>query len=170
MKERLWDVLAWAAFVSLLFGVIPLVSLAIGYQLEEIQTKPSFETFTCEEIEAPNSRYQNLLQQYETLLEMEKSQSSVVIEKFGREQCRIAGSGTAIQWVRGTEVGFIYANLSEARVYERLGYRTFFHDISSARYEWTTLFALPWLPIVLLLYVTTGNLRILPWKQTANHD
>ena len=67
MKERLWDVLAWAAFLSLLFGVIPLVSLAIGYQLEEIQTKPSFETFTCEEIEDPNSKYQNLLQQYETL-------------------------------------------------------------------------------------------------------
>ena len=168
MKERLWDVLAWAAFVSLLFGVIPLVSLAIGYQLEEIQTKPSFETFTCEEIEAPNSRYQNLLQQYETLLEMEGSQSSVAIEKFDREQCRIAGSGTAIRWVRGTDVGFIYANLSEARVYERLGYRTFFHDISNARYEWTILFALPWLPIVLLLRVKAGNSRILPWKRGSN--
>ncbi len=165
MKERLWDVLAWAAFLSLLFGVIPLVTLAIGYQLEEIQTKPSFETFTCEEIEDPNSKYQNLLQQYEMLSETEKSQSSVSIAKFGPERCRIAGSGTAIQWVRGTEVGFIYANLSQARVYERLGYRTFFHDISNARYEWTTLIALPWLPIVLLLYATTGNLRILPWKR-----
>ena len=168
MKERLWDVLAWAAFLSLLSGVIPLVSLAIGYQLEEIQTKPSFETFTCEEIEDPNSEYQNLLQQYEAPSETAKSQSNVSIEKFGPEQCRIAGSGTAIQWVRGTEVGFIYANLSQARIYERLGYRTFFHDISNARYEWTTLFALPWLPIVLLLYVTTGNSRILPWKRGGN--
>ena len=168
MKERLWDVLAWAAFLSLLFGVIPLASLAIGYQLEEIQTKPSFEIFTCEEIEDPKSGYQNLLQQYETLSEMEKSQSSVAIEKFGPEQCRIAGSGTAIQWVRGTEMGFIYANLSQARIYERLGYRTFFHDISNASYEWATLFALPWLPIVLLLYVTTGNSRILPWKRGDN--
>ena len=170
MKERLWDVLAWAAFLSLLCGVIPLVSLAIGYQLEEIQTKPSFETFTCEEIEDPNSEYQNLLQEYKTLSEAGKSPRSVAIEKFGPQQCRIAGSGTAIQWVRGTEVGFIYANLSQVRVYERLGYRTFFHDISKARYEWTTLFALPWLPIVLLLYVTTGNFRILPWKPAANDD
>ena len=165
MKERLWDVLAWAAFLSLLFGVVPLVSLAIGYQLEEIQTKPSFETFTCEEIEDPNSEYRNLLQQYETLSETGKSQSNVAIEKFGPEQCRIAGSGTAIQWARGTEVGFIYANLSPARVYERLGYRTFFHDISNTRYEWTALFASPWFPIVLLLRVTTGNSRILPWKR-----
>ena len=31
------------------------------------------------------------------------------------------------------ELGFIYANLSEAQVYERLGYRTFFHSISNAR-------------------------------------
>ena len=170
MKERLWDVLAWAAFLSLLCGVIPLVSLAIGYQLGEIQTKPSFETFTCEEIEDPNSEYQNLLQQYKTLSEAGKSPRSVVIEKFGPQQCRIAGSGTAIQWVRGTEVGFIYANLSQARVYERLGYRTFFHDISKDRYKWTTLSALPWLPIVLLLFVTTGNFRILPWKPAANGD
>ena len=168
MKERLWDVLAWAAFLSLLFGVIPLISLAIGYQLEEMQTKPSFETFTCEEIEDPNSSYQNLLRQYATLSETGEPQSGIAIEKFGPEQCRIAGSGTAIQWIRGTEVGFIYANLSQARVYERLGYRTFFHDISKARYEWTTLSALPWLPIVLLLRVKAGNSRILPWKRGSN--
>ena len=68
-----------------------------------------------------------------------------------------------------TEVGFIYANLSQARVYERLGYRTFFHDISDARCEWTILFALPWLPMVLLLYLTTGHLRILPWKRGGNY-
>ena len=168
MKERLWDVLAWAAFLSLLFGVIPLVSLVIGYQLEEIQIKPSFETFTCEEIEDPNSEYQNLVQQYEALSETGKSQSNVSIEEFGPKQCRIAGSGTAIQWTRGTEVGFIYANLSQARIYERLGYRTFFHDISNARYDWTILFALPWLPIVLLLRVKAGNSRILPWKRGSN--
>ena len=168
MKERLWDVLAWGAFLSLLSGVIPLVSLAIGYQLEEIQTKPSFETFTCEEIEDPNSGYQYLLQQYGAISETAKSESIVSIEKFGPEQCRIAGSGTAIQWVRGTEVGFIYANLSQARIYKRLGYRTFFHDISNARYEWITLLAMPWLPIVLLLYITTGNSRILPWKRGGN--
>ena len=169
MRERLCNTLAWAAFLSLLFGVIPLISLAIGYQLEEIQTKPSFETFTCEEIEDPNSSYQNLLRQYATLSETGEPQSGIAIEKFGPEQCRIAGSGTAIQWIRGTEVGFIYANLSQARVYERLGYRTFFHDISNARCEWTILFALPWLPMVLLLYVTTGHLRILPWKRGGNH-
>ena len=63
------------------------------------------------------------------------------------------------------ELGFIYANLSEAQVYERLGYRTFFHSISNARKEWTMLFASPWLPIVLLLYVTTGKFRILPWRK-----
>lgn len=170
MRERLANVLAWAAFSSLLFGAIPLGVIFIGYQLEELQTKPRFDTFTCEDIQDPDSEYQVLFSQYEDLLEAGADANGVILEKFDPEKCRVAGSGKVIRWGRGgegsIELGFIYANLSEAQVYERLGYRTFFHSISNARYEWTTLFASPWLPIVLLLYVTTGKFRILPWRKS----
>ena len=164
MRGRLANVLAWVAFLSLLFGVIPLGAMLIGYQLEELQTKPSFETATCGEMQAPDSDYQRIFADYEDLLEA-GAESDVIMEKFDPEKCRVAGSGKVIWWVRGTEVGFIYANLSKAQVYERLGYRTFFQDISNSRKEWTMLFALPWLPLALLLYVTTGNFRILPWRK-----
>lgn len=155
MRNRLANVLAWAALLSLLFGVIPLASLAIGYQLEKIQTKPVFANRPCEDIQASG-----FVTNYD-----EATGKEFVFETFDPEKCRIAGSGTAIQWIRGKEVGFIYANLSKAQIYERLGYRTFFHDISNARFEWTMLFASPWLPLVLLLYVTTGKFRILPWRK-----
>jgi hypothetical protein len=170
MRERLANVLAWAAFLSLLFGVMPLGAMFIGYQLEELQTKPSFEIYTCEQIQDPDSSYQDLFSQYEKALEEGVDLRGVTVEKFDPEKCRVAGSGKVIRWVRrggedSIELGFIYANLSEAQVYERLGYRTFFHSISNARKEWTTLFASPWLPIVLMLYVTTGKFRILPWRK-----
>ena len=163
MRERLANVLAWVAFLSLVFGVIPFAAMFIGYQLEELQIQPKFKTLTCEEIQDSDSDYQDLLSKYEGALESGVKLSGIIVEKFDPEKCRIAGSGTAIRWIRGMEVGLIYANLSEAQVYERLGYRTFFRNISNARYEWTMLLASPWLPIVLLLYVTTGKFRILPW-------
>ena len=37
MKERAAMFLGWAAFFSLLLGVLPLLSMAVGYQLEELQ-------------------------------------------------------------------------------------------------------------------------------------
>ena len=165
MRGRLANVLAWVAFLSLLFGVIPLGAMLIGYQLEELQTKPSFETLTCEEIQDPDSDYQRVFAGYEDLLEAGAVPRGVIMEKFDPEKCRIAGSGKVIWWGRGTEIGFIYANLSKAQVYERLGYRTFFHDFSRSRWQGTNVFASPWLPIVLLLYVTTGRFRILPWRK-----
>ena len=49
MKERLWNVLAWISFSLMLFGVIPLAGMAIGYQLENLQDKPVFSrTKSCE--------------------------------------------------------------------------------------------------------------------------
>ena len=164
-RERLATLLAWAAFASLLFGVIPLGVMFIGYQLEELQTKPSFKTLTCQEIQAPDSYYQGLFSAHEDVPEEGANTGGVIVEKFDPEKCRIAGSGKAIRWVRGTEVGFLYSNLSKAQVYERLGYRTFFHELSNNRLDWTVLFASPWLPLVLLLYVTTGKFRILPRRE-----
>ena len=55
MKERLTTMLAWLGFLCLLFGVLPLGAMAIGYQLEVMQDRPILQTFTCEEIEAPKS-------------------------------------------------------------------------------------------------------------------
>ena len=36
MKERLFNVVAWLVFLSLVFGVIPLAAMAVGYQLEKM--------------------------------------------------------------------------------------------------------------------------------------
>ena len=60
MKERLWNVLAWISFSLMLFGVIPLAGMAIGYQLENLQDKPSLsERLSCdsdEQVEAVADR------------------------------------------------------------------------------------------------------------------
>ena len=58
MKERLTTLLAWIGFLCLLFGVLPLGAMAVGYQLEAMQDKPTLQTLTCKEIEAPDSEYQ----------------------------------------------------------------------------------------------------------------
>ena len=114
MKERLAKALTWTAFLSLLFGVLPLGAIVIGYQLEEVQTKPSSETFTCEELKDPISEYQSLLPKHEGVLEL-GVESRAIFEKFEPEKCLIAGSGKAIQWVRGLELGVIFAKLSRPR-------------------------------------------------------
>ena len=68
-------------------------------------------------------------------------------------------------WVQeGKGMGFIYAKLSERQMRERLGYRTFFTDLSPKRWLLTALIGALWLPIVLSLYWWTGTAIILPWR------
>ena len=163
MKERLTTLLAWLGFLCLLFGVLPLGAMAIGYQLEAMQDKPTLQTLSCQEIEAPDSEYQQLYRSFE---EAEKGgvSASGSVEKFNPQICRVAGSGTATQWQRGSDHGFIYANLSEEQAYERLGYRTFFHALSRDRWVLTAWIAAFWLPATLLLFLAAGRFRILPWR------
>ena len=164
MKERLTNVLAWLGFLCLLFGVLPLGAMAIGYQLEAMQDKPTLQTLTCKEIEAPDSEYQRLYRAIEAAEKGGSPASSGSIEKYNPQICRVAGSGTATQWQRGSDHGFIYANLSVEQAYERLGYRTFFHALSKERWVFTACIAAFWLPVALLLYLWTGSPRPLPWK------
>ena len=164
MKERLTNVLAWLGFLCLLFGVLPLGAMAIGYQLEAMQDKPTLQTLTCKEIEAPESEYQRLYRAIEAAEKGGSPASSGSIEKYNPQICRVAGSGTATQWQRGSDHGFIYANLSVEQAYERLGYRTFFHALSRERWVFTAWIAAFWLPVALLLYLWTGSPRPLPWK------
>ena len=65
MKERLTTLLAWLGFLCLLFGVLPLGAMAMGYQLEAMQDKPTLQTLSCEQIEAPDSEYQQLYRSFE---------------------------------------------------------------------------------------------------------
>jgi hypothetical protein len=159
MREKLAKVLAWSAFLSLIFGVIPLVSLPIGYQLEERQVKPDLVVRSCDAIEKSIEEFR---------FDYGASLHPNFMQEYDPEKCRIAGSGSAIMWIQvgePTTHGFIYARLSEAQIFKRIGYRTFFHDFSSDRWYWTMLFSLPWLPIILFLYTTTGSFRILPWRK-----
>ncbi len=164
MKERLTTLLAWLGFLCLLFGVLPLGAMAMGYQLEAMQDKPTLQTLSCEQIEAPDSEYQQLYRSFEAAEKDGASASSGSMEKFNPQICRVAGSGTAIQWQRGSDHGFIYANLSEEQAYERLGYRTVFHALSRDRWVFTAWIAGLWLLVALLLYLWTGSPRLLPWK------
>ena len=164
MKERLTTLLAWLGFLCLLFGVLPLGAMAIGYELEAMQDKPTLQTFTCKEIEAPDSEYQRLYRAFEAAEKDGASASSGSIEKYNPQICRVAGSGTAIQWQRGSDHGFIYANLSEEQAYERLGYRTFFHARSRERWVLTGCIAALWLAATVLLLLTTGRFQTLPWR------
>ena len=164
MKVRLTTLLAWLAFLCLLCGVLPLAAMAIGYQLEAMQDKPTLQTLSCEEIASPDSEYQLLYRTFEAAEKDGVSATSGSIEKFNPQICRVAGSGTAIQWQRGADHGFIYANLSEKQAYERLGYRTLFHALSKERWVLTAWIAAFWLPVALLLYLWTGSFRLLPWQ------
>ena len=164
MKERLTTLLAWLGFLCLLFGVLPLAAMAIGYQLEAMQDRPRLQTLTCKEIEAPDSEYQRLYRAFEAAEKDGASASSGSIEKYNPQICRVAGSGTATQWQRGSDHGFIYANLSTEQAYERLGYRTFFHALSRERWVFTGCIAALWLAATVLLLLATGRSRILPWR------
>ena len=164
MKERLTTLLAWLGFLCLLFGVLPLGAMAIGYQLEVMQDKPTLQALSCAEIEAPDSEYQLLYRSFKTAEKNGASVTSGSMEKFNPQICRVAGSGTAIQWQRGSDHGFIYANLSEQQAYERLGYRTPFHELSRERWVFTACIATLWLAATVLLLLTTGRFRILPWR------
>ena len=164
MKGRLTTLLAWLGFLCLLFGVLPLAAMAIGYQLEAMQDKPTLQTLSCEEIASPGSEYQLLYRTFEAAEKDGVSATSGSIEKFNPQICRVAGSGTAIQWQRGSDHGFIYANLSKEQAYERLGYRTLFHALSRERWVFTAWIASFWLPAALLLYLWTGSFRLLPWR------
>ena len=173
MKERLWNVLAWISFSLMLFGVIPLAGMAIGYQLENLQDKPSLsERLSCdsdEQVEAVADLALKIQSDPERAERAKKD--GVSIEIFDPEKCRIAGSGSVTVWdVKGKEVGFIYAKMSERQMLAQLGYQTFFHDLSEERWAFTLFIALPWLPLVLLLYIVTGSPRILPWKQVTDDD
>ena len=164
MKKRLTTLLAWFGFLCLLFGVLPLGAMAIGYQLEAMQDKPTLQTLTCEEIEGTDSEYQQLYRSFETAEKDGASASSGSMDKFNPQICRVAGSGSAIQWQRGSDHGFIYANLSEEQAYERLGYRTFFRALLKERWVFTAWIATFWLAATVLLLLTTGRLRVLPWR------
>jgi len=164
MKERLTTLLAWLGFLCLLFGVLPLGAMAVGFQLEAMQDKPTLQTLTCKEIEAPDSEYQRLYRAFEAAEKDGASASSGSIEKYNPQICRVAGSGTATQWQRGSDHGFIYANLSEQQAYERLGYRTPFHELSRERWVFTACIAALWLAATVMLLLTTGRFRILPWR------
>ena len=138
--------------------------MAIGYQLEAMQDKPTLQTLTCKQIEAPDSEYQRLYRAFEAAEKDGAPANSGSMVKYNPQICRVAGSGTATQWQRGSDHGFIYANLSEEQVHERLGYRTFFHALSRERWVFTAWIAGLWLPVALLLYLWAGSPRLLPWK------
>ena len=170
MKERLWNVLAWISFSLMLFGVIPLAGMAIGYQLENLQDKPVFSrTKSCE----PDEELEQVFELAQTIQNDpdRATKTGIQVATFDPEKCRIAGSGSVTIWVtKGKEVGFIYGKMSERQMLAQLGYRTYFHDLSEERWAFTLFIALPWLPLVLLLYIGTGSPRILPWNLVTDDD
>ena len=159
MKDRIGSVLAWTGLFSLVFGVIPSIVLFVGYQLEERQVQPDLTVLSCDAIEAS---IEDFRADYGTTLKPNFMQA------YNPEKCRTVGRGSAVAWVwvgEPTTYGFIYENLTEEQIFKRLGYRTFFHQLSSERYKLTLLAGAPWLPIVFLSYIFWGGARILPWRK-----
>ena len=156
---------AWAGFLSLLLGVLPLVAMTIGLQLERAQPTPEFSTFTCQQIESTDSEYQQVVRQYQNAAAQQGEQQDALSETYHPQKCRIAGSGTATLWLFNETTGWIYAKLTEAQRYERVGYRSFFLSLSERRWMVTGLIATPWLPILLGLRFMTGRARFLPWRK-----
>ena len=163
MKERLLFSLSWMALLSLLLGVIPLASMAVGYQLETQQHRPTFGKWTCDQLAADDG-YQETMNAYQES-PARFHEAGMRVEAFDPEKCRIAGSGSVTTWIQeGRGMGFIYANLSEREMLNRLGYRSFFHDLSDSRWVSTAIIASPWLPLTLLIYFWSGSVRVFPWR------
>jgi len=160
MTSQRTTLLAWAGFLSMLLGVLPLVAMTIGLRLEKAQPTPVFSTFTCQQIESADSEYQQVVQQHQNA----SAQQGALSETYHPQKCRIAGSGTATLWLFNETTGWIYAKLTEAQRYERVGYRSFFLRLSERRWMVTGLIAAPWLPILLGLRFMTGRARLLPWR------
>ena len=164
MTSQRTTLLAWTSFFSLLLGVLPLVAMTIGLQLEKAQPTPVFSTFTCQQIESADPEYQQVARQYQNASAQLGDQQDALSETYHPQKCRIAGSGTATLWLFNETAGWIYAKLSEAQRYERVGYRSFFLGLSERRWMITGLIAAPWLPILLGLRFMTGSTRPLPWR------
>ena len=164
MTSQRTTLLAWAGFLSLLLGVMPLVAMTIGLQMEKVQPTPVFSTFTCQQIESTDSEYQQVARQYQNAAAQQGDQQDALSETYHPQKCRIAGSGTATLWLFNETTGWIYAKLTEAQRYERVGYRSFFLSLSERRWMVTGLIAAPWLPILLVLRLMTGRARLLPWR------
>ena len=164
MTSQRTTLLAWAGFLSLLLGVMPLVAMTIGLQLEKAQPTPVFSTFTCQQIESTDSEYQQVARQYQNAAAQQGDQQDALSETYHPQKCRIAGSGTATLWLFNETTGWIYAKLTEAQHYERVGYRSFFLSLSERRWMVTGLIAAPWLPILFVLRLMTGRARLLPWR------
>ena len=164
MTSQRTTLFAWAGFLSLLLGVLPLVAMTIGLQLEKAQPTPVFSTFTCQQIESADSEYQQVVRQYRNASAQQGDQQDALSETYHPQKCRIAGSGTATLWLFDETTGWIYAKLTEAQRYERVGYRSFFLSLSERRWMVTGLIAAPCLPILLVLRLMTGRARLLPWR------
>ena len=164
MTSQRTTLLAWVGFLSLLLGVLPLVAMTIGLQLEKAQPTPVFSTFTCQQIESAVSEYQQVVRQYQNAAAQQGEQQDALSETYHPQKCRIAGSGTATLWLFNETTGWIYAKLTEAQRYERVGYRSFFLSLSERRWMVTGLIAAPWWPILLVLRLMTGRARLLPWR------
>ena len=164
MTSQRTTLLAWAGFLSLLLGVMPLVAMTIGLQMEKVQPTPVFSTFTCQQIESTDSEYQQVARQYQNAAARQGDQQDALSETYHPQKCRIAGSGTATLWLFNETTGWIYAKLTEAQRYERVGYRSFFLSLSERRWMVTGLIAAPWLPILFVLRLMTGRARLLPWR------
>ena len=164
MTSQRTTLLAWAGFLSLLLGVMPLVAMTIGLQLEKAQSIPVFSTFTCQQIESTDPEYHHVVRQYRNASAQQGDQQDALSETYHPQKCRIAGSGTATLWLFNETTGWIYAKLTEAQRYERVGYRSFFLSLSERRWMVTGLIAALWLPILLGLRLMTGRARLLPWR------
>ena len=161
VKEQFLSAAPWAGFASLVLGVIPFMFMVAGYLLEGQQVAPDLLQLSCHAIETELQKFKS---DYGVSLHPNFMQS------YDPEKCRIAGGGTATIWFRPGDPsshGFIYANLSDAQIFEQVGYRTFFHDLSEERWLYTLLLALPWLPLVWLQYSVTSSIRLLPWKRVG---
>ena len=108
--------------------------------------------------------FQQCLRQYQNASAQQGDQQDALSETYHPQKCRIAGSGTATLWLFNETTGWIYAKLTEAQRYERVGYRSFFLSLSERRWMVTGLIAAPWLPILLGLRFMTGRARLLPWR------
>ena len=164
MTSQRTTFLAWTGFLSFVLGVLPLVAMTIGLQLEKAQPTPVFSTFTCQQVESADPEYQQVLRQYQNAAAQPGGQQYALSEAYHPQKCRIAGSGTATLWLFNETTRWIYAKLTEAQRYERVGYRSFFLSLSERRWMITGLIAAPWLPILLGLRFMTGRACLLPWR------
>ena len=177
MKERLFNVLAWAGFLALCVGVTPAVliySFAGFQEWNHERVGPDFFTETCD-YWVKNPPTTSIVIPRHLTGSGEAETHYYDTEEFDQEACSYSAWGTATYWMTKQDTGgYFYDNPDiwemQRRVGASLSYQRLPIPFGDEGVTAVTFLALAWPLILLINYLLSGSPRILPWRKVEQDD